>query len=245
MNDHVYRFSILAMVFACAIALIATVYVNAPTLELDEKEFVKLPRNLDDAKALGRVLSRYTDRYFYTVLLGVSVTYLILQSFAIPGSIFLSILSGYLFPFPLALGLICTCSATGAVICYLLSYLIGRQLVLYYWPDRVQQWCKQVSAHRDHLFNYILFLRITPFLPNWFINIASPVIDVPLFPFFWGTFFGVAPPSFFFVKMGQTLHELTSASPQLSYLSIALLALFALGSLAPVVFRQKLKAKIE
>lgn len=33
-----------------------------------------------------------------------------LQSFAIPGSIFLTILSGYLFPFPVALALVCLVS---------------------------------------------------------------------------------------------------------------------------------------
>lgn len=33
-----------------------------------------------------------------------------LQTFAIPGSIFLSILSGYLYPFPLALFLVCLVS---------------------------------------------------------------------------------------------------------------------------------------
>lgn len=48
----------------------------------------------------------------------------------------------------------------------------------------------QVDKHRDHLINYIIFLRITPFLPNWFINITSPVINVPLGVFFIGTFIG-------------------------------------------------------
>ena len=47
-----------------------------------------------------------------------------------------------------------------------------------------------MDHNREHLFNYVLFLRITPFLPNWFINITSPVINVPISPFFWGTFFG-------------------------------------------------------
>lgn len=50
--------------------------------------------------------------------------------------------------------------------------------------------CAQVEKHRDHLINYIIFLRITPFLPNWFINITSPVINVPLGVFFIGTFLG-------------------------------------------------------
>jgi uncharacterized membrane protein YdjX (TVP38/TMEM64 family) len=46
-------------------------------------------------------------------------------------------------------------------------------------------------AHEEHLTYYIIFLRITPFLPNWLINIVSPVIGVGLFSFFVGTFFGV------------------------------------------------------
>ncbi len=43
--------------------------------------------------------------------------------------------------------------------------------------------------------------RITPFLPNWFINIVSPVIDVRLAPFWIGTFIGVAPPSFVAIQV--------------------------------------------
>ena len=43
--------------------------------------------------------------------------------------------------------------------------------------------------------------RITPFLPNWFINIVSPVIGVDLRPFWIGTFIGVAPPSFVAIQV--------------------------------------------
>ena len=41
--------------------------------------------------------------------------------------------------------------------------------------------------------SYILFLRITPFLPNWFINVVSPVINVPLWTFFFATVLGKLP----------------------------------------------------
>lgn len=73
----------------------------------EEVEQVKFPKNIEDAKNLGLVLSHYTDRYYLQVLGGVFITYLFLQTFAIPGSIFLSFVSGYLFPFPLALLLVC------------------------------------------------------------------------------------------------------------------------------------------
>ena len=44
----------------------------------------------------------------------------------------------------------------------------------------------QVDRRRGDLFNYIIFLRVTPILPNIFINIASPVVDVPLRSFAMG-----------------------------------------------------------
>ena len=51
----------------------------------------------------------------------------------------------------------------------------------------------QVDRHRDNMTSYILFLRITPFLPNWFINVVSPVINVPLWTFFFATVLGKLP----------------------------------------------------
>uniref|UniRef100_A0A8C2FM98 Transmembrane protein 41B n=1 Tax=Cyprinus carpio TaxID=7962 RepID=A0A8C2FM98_CYPCA len=140
-----------------------------------------------------------------------------LQTFAIPGSIFLSILSGYLYPFPLALFLVCLCSGLGASFCYMLSYLVGRPMVYKYLTERAEKWSQQVDKHREHLINYIIFLRITPFLPNWFINITSPVINVPLGVFFLGTFLGVAPPSFVAINAGTTLYKLTTAGEAVSW----------------------------
>uniref|UniRef100_A0A914WUG0 Transmembrane protein 41B n=1 Tax=Plectus sambesii TaxID=2011161 RepID=A0A914WUG0_9BILA len=236
---------LLGGIFTTAISLLIALYLRFPELNPDERQHFKLPKNMEDAKQLGLVLSTYKEQHYYTVLGGILVVYILLQSFAIPGSIFLSILSGYLFSFPLALLLVCTCSAVGAVICYLLSYLIGRNLVTRYWPDRVRKWQIQISNHREHLLNYIIFLRVTPFLPNWFINIASPVIDVPLSPFFWGTFLGVAPPSFVFIQTGKTLEKMTSTDATWSWGSVALLAVFAVLSLLPVFFKKRLQSRLD
>ncbi|PSN45605.1 hypothetical protein C0J52_17401 [Blattella germanica] len=103
----------------------------------------------------------------------------------------------------------------------------------------------EVNRHRDNITNYIIFLRITPFLPNWFINIAAPIIDVPLKEFWIGTFVGVAPPSFLAIQAGQTLHTLSSTSQSLSWYSVILLAIFAIGSVVPVYFRKQLKDAVE
>ena len=118
----------------------------------------------------------------------------------------------------------------------------------------------QVAEHKDNILFYIIFLRITPFLPNWFINITSPVLDVPLIPFFFGTFLGklfthtamvgilclsfltgVAPPSFLAIQGGTTLHQLTSSSDTVSLNSILMLFGFACLSLLPAIFKKKIK----
>ena len=37
----------------------------------------------------------------------------------------------------------------------------------------------------------MLFLRITPLVPNWFVNIASPIVGIDLKYFFIGTLLGI------------------------------------------------------
>ena len=222
-----------------SLATLARPITNSTLGFRSEADHVKFPKSIEDAKQLGLVLSRYKDKYYPQVLGGVFVTYLFLQTFAIPGSIFLSIVSGYLFPFMVALLLICFCSATGASFCYLLSYLVGRKLVKKYLPERSAAWASKVEKQKDNLLGYIIFLRITPFLPNWFINIVSPVLDVHLKPFWIGTFIGVAPPSFIAIQAGTTLQQLTSTTDALSFQSVALLVIFAFLSILPALLKNR------
>ncbi|TMS34591.1 hypothetical protein L596_002149 [Steinernema carpocapsae] len=234
----------IAGILAAYVSVLGLVYSHFPELSPEESSHFILPKNLDDAKNLGLVLSRYKNEHFYTVLAGVASTYLMLQSFAIPGSIFLTILSGYLFPFTIALPLVCACSACGAAVCYFVSLLVGRKLVMRYFPGRVAKWQLDIQKQQDHLLNYIIFLRITPVLPNWFINIASPVLDVPLRDFFFGTFIGVAPPSLLFIQAGTTLQQMTSTGVMWSWTSFIVLTVSALISIGPVLWsRLKSKAK--
>ena len=49
--------------------------------------------------------------------------------------------------------------------------------------------------------NYMLFLRVTPTLPNTFINMASPIVDVPYHIFFLATLVGLIPAAYVTVKV--------------------------------------------
>jgi len=235
----------IVLAFASSLSLLYFLYTKTPQLTDEERSLVKYPRSIEDAKGLAKVLSAYKDDHFEYIVLGFFAIYNFLQTFAIPGSIFLSILSGFLFPFPLACFLVSLCSALGASFCYLLSSFVGKPIMNRYFASRVEEWRQHVDRQRHNLLSYIIFLRITPFLPNWFINITSPIINVPLTHFFIGTFIGVAPPSFVYISAGQTVHTLTSTSSILTWYQIGLLAAIALLSLLPVLLKDKLKKKFE
>ncbi|XP_073072267.1 transmembrane protein 41B isoform X2 [Manis javanica] len=194
---------ILVSIFLSAAFVMFLVYKNFPQLSEEERVNMKVPRDMDDAKALGKVLSKYKDTFYVQ------------------------------------------CSGLGASFCYMLSYLVGRPVVYKYLTEKAVKWSQQVERHREHLINYIIFLRITPFLPNWFINITSPVINVPLKVFFIGTFLGVAPPSFVAIKAGTTLYQLTTAGEAVSWNSVFVLMILALLSILPAIFQKKLKQKFE
>ena len=244
-DDTFQSMLIIFSIFTAAFLTMLYLYLNSPQLSEADASKIKLPRNLDDAKELGRVISDYKEDYFVEVLFAYVLTYIFLQSFAIPGSIFLSILSGFMFPFPLALFLVCLCSSLGASFCYLLSSVIGKKIVKKYFPERIKNWKKQVENHQNNMLSYITFLRITPFLPNWFINITAPVLNVSLWPFFLGTFLGVAPPSFGFISAGVELYELATTGDAFSFKSIVIVIASAFISLLPVFFRKALQRKIQ
>jgi uncharacterized membrane protein YdjX (TVP38/TMEM64 family) len=56
----------------------------------------------------------------------------------------------------------------------------------------------------------MLFLRITPLVPNWFLNISSGNLGVPLSVFVWGTFLGLVPNNLMFITMGMEFRNIES-----------------------------------
>ncbi|KAK9711820.1 Transmembrane protein 41B [Basidiobolus ranarum] len=202
---------------------------------------MKFPKNMDDVKELALALSEFMNGHYFSVLYSYIVLYIFLQAFAIPGSAMLSVLGGALFTKWPALLLVCLCSGLGATICYLISYYIASPIVERYLTERLVDWSEQIARRREHLLNYLMFLRITPILPNWFINIASPHLDVPVGVFFVATFIGVAPISFLHVQAGVAIQEL-SAGKEISlfnFTTILTITIAASVSLLPVIYKKK------
>jgi uncharacterized membrane protein YdjX (TVP38/TMEM64 family) len=78
----------------------------------------------------------------------------------------------------------------------------------------------QVVKRREKLLNYMLFLRVTPTLPNTFINFASPIVGVP-YHIFSATAIGLIPAAYVTVRVHFFLQTCTIASSAFSVVLIA------------------------
>ncbi|VDO04277.1 unnamed protein product [Rodentolepis nana] len=222
------------------LSLLCFVIFRLPSIPDEQLQHIKFPRNLDELKLLGATLLAYRGVCYWRILLSITIVFILLQSFMIPGSVFCSILLGYLYPLPLALLVIAFCSAVGASCCYLIFGFLGRQTVLKLFPDKIAS-CHQLMGRFKNMMGFTIFLfRLSPIVPNWLVNITSPLVGVPLVDFFLGTFVGVVPLSLFFVKAGTMLQELTDIGVT-SVASVYTLALFAVISIAPILFQNQIK----
>ncbi|KAK9134886.1 hypothetical protein Syun_014216 [Stephania yunnanensis] len=170
------------------------------TMPAAEYSKIKLPRSVSDLRVLKDHLGSYANDYQARFILGYCSTYIFMQTFMIPGTIFMSLLAGALFGVIRGLLLVVFNATAGASSCYFLSKLIGRPIVNWLWPERLRFFQAEIAKRREKLLNYMLFLRITPTLPNTFINLASPIVDIPFHVFFFATLLGLVPASYITVR---------------------------------------------
>lgn len=212
------------------------------TMPASDYSFLKLPRSLEDLQLLRDNLESYSSDYTAQVLIGYCLVYIFMQTFMIPGTVFMSLLAGALFGVLKGVSLVVFAATAGASSCYFLSKVIGRPLVFSLWPDKLTFFQAQVAKRRESLLNYMLFLRVTPAHPNTFINVASPIVDVPYHIFFFATVIGLIPAAFVTVRAGIALGELQSVGDLYDFQSLATLFLIGVVSVTPTLISNKSKS---
>lgn len=68
------------LIFITSLIALFYVYTSFPELEQHEKQYMKLPFHIEDAKNLGKLLERYKDLYYFQVLAGLFITYILYPS---------------------------------------------------------------------------------------------------------------------------------------------------------------------
>ncbi|KAJ7253001.1 hypothetical protein O6H91_03G041900 [Diphasiastrum complanatum] len=226
----------LGTIFMTFLLGLATIYFTMPNV--DRKVF-KFPQNVEELRSLTEFLSTYAQDHTMQVVLGYFATYIFMQTFMIPGTFVLSLLAGSLFGVLRGGILVILAATAGASSCFFLSKLVGRPIANWMWPEKLSFFRNQVAARRKMLLNYMLFLRITPTLPNTFINAASPIVDVPYKTFFLATFFGLIPATFVTVRAGLTLGELKSFANLYDMKTLTTLFFIGLMSFVPILIGNK------
>ncbi|XP_039064259.1 uncharacterized membrane protein At4g09580-like [Hibiscus syriacus] len=100
------------------------IYLTMPATEYGK---LKIPRSISDLRLLKDNIATYAKDYPTQFILGYCSTYIFMQTFMIPGTIFMSLLAGALFGVK-GLFLVVFNATAGACSCFFLSKLIGRPL---------------------------------------------------------------------------------------------------------------------
>uniref|UniRef100_A0A8C5QMJ5 Transmembrane protein 41A n=1 Tax=Leptobrachium leishanense TaxID=445787 RepID=A0A8C5QMJ5_9ANUR len=232
------------LVFGCA-----TFYLYALSTSLrpgrgrEAERSLVFPSDLDELRELADFLLDYKrDHQKYVTLLFCSA-YLYKQSFAIPGSSFLNLLGGALFGPWLGLFLCCFLTSLGATFCYLLSRAFGKQIVVLYFPEKVSMLQSKVEENRSSLFFFLLFLRLFPMTPNWFLNLTSPILNIPVGQFFMSVLIGLLPYNFICVQTGSILSKVKSLDDVFSWGTLLKLLAIAMAALIPGTIVKRLTQK--
>ncbi|KAI8997622.1 snare associated Golgi protein-domain-containing protein [Pilobolus umbonatus] len=227
---------LLLFIFICVISLVFTISLAHSVLDIN------LPRTLEDVQETALQLDeliKSTWSGYGSVTFVFSVLYLWQQAFSIPGSVLLNLLAGYLYGITLGSLLTSFLTAGGATLAYGLANLVGEPLIRVPWfAKRAEPLNRQLEQERKSggLFWWLLFIRLFPFSPYWFINLVSPLLNVPVSPFFWSTFFGSWPYNFVCAQAGDVLGDLTSTSDIVSLSLIIKLLIVSFISLVPVIW---------
>ncbi|PAV16531.1 oxalate transporter [Pyrrhoderma noxium] len=236
-----------ALFIVSTVLLGGTLWLALPPLESEDRQFLRVPKSFSQLQELNYLLKKYRDIYPIRVVICYVTTYLFLQAFSLPGSMYLSILGGAVWGVPIALPLACTCVATGATLCYLISAALGPALLtLPKWSARLDKWSTSIAAQRSNLLSYLIVLRIAPFPPHWVVNVLAPHLRIGI-PVFWiSTFLGILGVSVIHTTIGGGLDDMTSAADfhLISWRNALGLSAVVVGVLIPVGLRYALSRRV-
>ena len=154
---------------------------------------------------LWQCTKAYQQANYWFVLAFFMVTYTGLKMMAIPAAFALCLLSGAMFPMPYSHFITGTGEALGSSLCYLLSKAFLAPIVERFFADKLAAMQARADENRQYMLTFNFFLRLTPFMPNWAINLMCPLVGVPLKPFFIGSLIGTQLSLFFLAVSGSTL----------------------------------------
>ena len=240
-NGYKYKRILYCMYFLALVGLFLFIYFSPHFSEEDWAVLKVFPNNLEKIRSTVLVIQKYSEEnWTYTYCLFVYM-YLSLQSLGIIGCGLLSIISGSIFSFWVAIITVSLCATTGATLCYLLSKSLLRGFVVNFQEKRIAEFSAKIERNKRNILLYFISLRFSPVFPNLFVNLASPIVGVSIKVFYLGTLIGLIPLNIIHIKTGRALDSATQigADPK----DIGFLILMSVAVLIPTFFNKKKNMK--
>jgi uncharacterized membrane protein YdjX (TVP38/TMEM64 family) len=193
--------------------------------------------SLENIREHRDALLEFTGRHYLTMLLLCGIGYIVSTAFSLPGGTVLSLLLGFLFGRWVGTFLIVISATLGAAAVFWLA----RYLLADWAQKRLQQSAlsqKLLNGFDEDAFNYLLFLRLVPLFPFWLVNLAPAFTTVSMRTYLITTFIGIAPGSFIFANLGQSLGSIDSLDQLFSWQTLLALSLLGGLSLVPVLSKR-------
>jgi uncharacterized membrane protein YdjX (TVP38/TMEM64 family) len=134
--------------------------------------------------------------------LGYIAIYAAAVAASVPGALFLTLSGGLLFGWLLG-GM---AAVTGATLGAIAIFLVARSAFGETLAAKAGPWLvKLKDGFKQDALSYLLFLRLVPVFPFWLVNLAPPLLGVPLATFAIGTFIGIIPGTFAYASAGASL----------------------------------------
>ncbi|HET6376036.1 MAG TPA: TVP38/TMEM64 family protein, partial [Methylocella sp.] len=154
------------------------------------------------------------DRLFLSLAVFVAV-YIGVVALSLPGGAVLTLAGGLLFGW-LVGGLASILAATvGASIVFLVARSALGDVLAARTGSRLSRFRE---GFREDAFSYLLFLRLVPIFPFWFVNLAPGLLGVNFAPYVAATILGIIPGTFAFALAGRGLDSVIEAQ-QVQYQS--------------------------
>jgi len=204
---------------------------------------LSFPKDIKDLRNLRSGLTETLESDWYSVLICFSTVFILKQTLSIPGSVIFNVLGGNLFGTIIGLPLVSVLGVFGASCAYWLASTLGRGFIMKRFPDRLKTLEKSIEDNRDNLLSYMMFIRLVPFVPHWFLNISLPIVGVPFPIFAASVFFGMIPFNFVSVEAGSLLNELNSLEDIFDRWTVIKLMAIAIMALIPSLLKRSMKNK--
>jgi len=90
---------------------------------------------------------------------------------------------------------------------WIMSYCIGREILLHFAAEKMATLQKEMEKFKDSMFRYMLFLRVSPLFPNWFVNYSTALIGMPFWCFAVASTLAIQPAACMSIAMGSMLRD--------------------------------------